>query len=107
MHLKLNHTLYNTYYGWFDNRVEITLITRATCGRPSLGFGLLSVYVCERRALERRIVEGFQVSEYQVQGVLAPSRKIYNLLQIVTSPESCSIQLIEVAKENNAAVGEL
>ena len=61
----------------------------------------------EGRALERRIVEGFQVGEYQVQGVLAPSREIYNLLQIVTGLESCSIQVIEVAKENNSTVGEL
>ena len=42
----------------------------------------------EGGALERRIVEGFQVGEYQVQGVLAPSREIYNLLQIVTGLES-------------------
>ena len=61
----------------------------------------------EGRALERRIVEGFQVGKYQVQGVLAPSREIYNLLQIVTGLESCSIQVIEVAKENNSTVGEL
>ena len=26
MHFRLNHILYKTYYGWFDNRVEITLI---------------------------------------------------------------------------------
>ena len=52
----------------------------------------------ERRALERKIVEGFQVGEYQVPGVMAPNRKIYNLLQIVTGLESCSIQVVEVVE---------